>query len=612
MIPMFRMWALQEHLFSFKNYSRYNSSEILKKDIGVIEMTNKINASVAMIKVFESWGIDHIYGIPGGSFNSTMDALYKERESVKYIQVRHEEVGALAAAADAKLTGKVGAVFGSAGPGATHLINGLYDAQLDHVPVVALLGQVASTAMNYNSFQELNENPMFADVSVYNRTVMTPESLPHVVDEAIKAAYKYNGVAVVTIPVDYGYAEIDDLEISTAKNHKKGVIQPEEADLKAVLPLIETAKKPVLYVGQGVRGGADAVQAFSEHFSMPVAAAVLAKGIIPDSYHNFLGFAARVATKPANEALADADFILFVGSDFPFAAYFFNPVAKFVQIDIDASKFGRRHQTDLTVLGDGATALRKLVEFGKARPADAWLAANQKNIVNWRAWLQSRADITEGELSPEPVYKQVKRIAEDNAIFVTDVGNSTIQSIRNLDLNGQQLHTTSGWFATMGNGVPGGIAAQLSFPDRQVFTFSGDGGFAMVMQDIITQVKYKLPIINIVFSNNSFGFIEAEQEDSGQKEFGVFLGVADFGKVGEALGAKGFTITEISQLPAAFDAAKNSDGPVVIDVKIKNDRPLPVEDLRLDPDKFPADEIAAFKERYGVYDLPTLNELLKM
>ncbi|AYQ26473.1 MULTISPECIES: pyruvate oxidase [Enterococcus] len=575
-------------------------------------MTNKINASVAMIKVLESWGIDHIYGIPGGSFNSTMDALYKERESVKYIQVRHEEVGALAAAADAKLTGKVGAVFGSAGPGATHLINGLYDAQLDHVPVVALLGQVASTAMNYNSFQELNENPMFADVSVYNRTVMTPESLPHVVDEAIKAAYKYNGVAVVTIPVDYGYAEIDDLEISTAKNHKKGVIQPEEADLKAVLPLIETAKKPVLYVGQGVRGGADAVQAFSEHFSMPVAAAVLAKGIIPDSYHNFLGFAARVATKPANEALAAADFILFVGSDFPFAAYFFNPVAKFVQIDIDASKFGRRHQTDLTVLGDGATALRKLVEFGKARPADAWLAANQKNIVNWRAWLQSRADITEGELSPEPVYKQVKRIAEDNAIFVTDVGNSTIQSIRNLDLNGQQLHTTSGWFATMGNGVPGGIAAQLSFPDRQVFTFSGDGGFAMVMQDIITQVKYKLPIINIVFSNNSFGFIEAEQEDSGQKEFGVFLGVADFGKVGEALGAKGFTITEISQLPAAFDAAKNSDGPVVIDVKIKNDRPLPVEDLRLDPDKFPADEIAAFKERYGVYDLPTLNELLKM
>lgn len=177
----------------------------------------KINAGIAMIKVFEAWGIDHIYGIPGGSFNSTMDALYHERQSVKYIQVRHEEAGALAAAADAKLTGKVGAVFGSAGPGATHLINGLYDAQMDNVPVVALLGQVASSSMNYNDFQEMNENPMFADVSIYNRTVMSPESLPHVVDEAIKAAYKFKGVAVVTIPVDYGFAEIDKQEIATAK-----------------------------------------------------------------------------------------------------------------------------------------------------------------------------------------------------------------------------------------------------------------------------------------------------------------------------------------------------------------------------------------------------------
>lgn len=574
-------------------------------------MATKINASIAMVRVLESWGIDHIYGIPGGSFNSTMDALYKERNSVKYIQVRHEEVGALAAAADAKLTGKVGAVFGSAGPGASHLINGLYDAQMDNVPVVALLGQVASTAMNYNSFQELNENPMFADVSVYNRTVMTPQSLPHVVDEAIKAAYKFNGVAVVTIPVDFGFAEIDDVVVSTAENHKKGVIQPDETDLKAVIPFIEAAKKPVLYIGQGLRGGFDAVKAFSEHFSMPVAAAVLAKGIVPDAYENFLGFAARVATKPANEALAEADFILFAGSDFPFAAYFFNPTAKFVQIDIDASKFGRRHKTDATVLGDGATALRKLVELGQARPADAWLKANQTNIANWHAWLQSRADVTEGELTPEPVYKEINRIAQEDAIFVTDVGNTTIQSIRNLNMNGQQLHTTSGWFATMGNGIPGGIAAQLSFPERQVFTFSGDGGFAMVMQDIITQVKYNLPIINVVFSNNSFGFIEAEQEDTGQKEFGVYLEGADFGKVGEALGAKGFTITKISQLREAFDAAKASTGPVVIDVKIENDRPLPVEDLHLDPEKYSAEDIAAFKERYDVHDMPALNELLK-
>lgn len=568
-----------------------------------------INAGVAMVKVLESWGVDHIYGIPGGSFNSIMDALYHEKEKIKYIQVRHEEVGALAAAADAKLTGKVGAVFGSAGPGATHLINGLYDAQMDHVPLVALLGQVASAAMNYNSFQELNENPIFADVSVYNRTVMTPQSLPHVVDEAIKAAYEHKGVAIVTIPVDLGFAEIEEQDFTTAATHKTGYILPDEKDLLAALPYIEKAKKPVLYVGQGTRNGFEQIKHFSEHFSVPIVASVLAKGIVPDSYKNFLGFAGRVATKPANEALAEADLILFVGSDFPFGRAFFNPDAAFIQVDIDASKFGRRHAVSLSILGDANTTLERLAELGQPRPEDRWYLANQENKENWVNWLKSFEDREEQPIRPEAVYKEINRIAKDDAIFVTDVGNTTIHSIRLLDMNGNQKHTTSGWFATMGNGVPGGIAAQLSFPEKQVFTLSGDGGFAMVMQDIITQVKYQLPIINVVFSNDSFGFIEAEQEDTEQKKFGVFLEDADFGKASEALGADSFTITDYHQLRPAFDAAQKSTRPVVIDVKIENKRPLPVEDLHLDPRKYSADEINAFKEKYEVHDMPVLNEL---
>lgn len=532
-----------------------------------------------------------------------------KKKKIKYIQVRHEEVGALAAAADAKLTGKVGAVFGSAGPGATHLINGLYDAQMDHVPLVALLGQVASAAMNYNSFQELNENPIFADVSVYNRTVMTPQSLPHVVDEAIKAGYEHKGVAIVTIPVDLGFAEIEEQDFTTAATHKTGYILPDEKDLLAALPYIEKAKKPVLYVGQGMRNGFEQIKHFSEHFSVPVVASVLAKGIIPDSYKNFLGFAGRVATKPANEALAEADLILFVGSDFPFGRAFFNPDAAFIQVDIDASKFGRRHAVSLSILGDANTTLERLAELGQPRPEDRWYLANQENKENWVNWLKSFEDREEQPIRPEAVYKEINRIAKDDAIFVTDVGNTTIHSIRLLNMNGNQKHTTSGWFATMGNGVPGGIAAQLSFPEKQVFTLSGDGGFAMVMQDIITQVKYQLPIINVVFSNDSFGFIEAEQEDTEQKKFGVFLEDADFGKASEALGADSFTITDYHQLRPAFDAAQKSTRPVVIDVKIENKRPLPVEDLHLDPRKYSTDEINAFKEKYEVHDMPVLNEL---
>lgn len=570
-----------------------------------------INAGVAMVKVMKAWGIDHIYGIPGGSFNSTMDALYKEQDEIKYIQVRHEEAGSLAAAADAKLTGKVGAVFGSAGPGASHLINGLYDAQMDHVPVLALLGQVASTAMNYNSFQELNENPMFADVSVYNRTVMTPESLPHVVDEAIKAAYQYNGVAVVTIPVDFGYAEIEDNYLPTAYTRQTSLPQLDEAQLEKALPLIEEAKQPVLYIGQGLRGHFDAIKAFSEHFSMPIINAVLAKGIVPDRYENYLGSAARVATKPANEAAAAADLVVYVGTDMPFTQFFVNPAAKFIQIDIDASKFGRRHKADVAILADGAQALDRLVELGASRPADEWLKANQENIKNWHAWRHSFDNFDDDKLlRPEPVYAEVNRIAKDDAIFVVDVGNVTTHSVRHLDMNGKQAFTTSGWFATMGYGVPGGIAAKLSYPNRQVFTFSGDGGYAMNMPDIITQVKYKLPIINVVLTNDTLGFIQAEQETTNTALFGVDLADADFGKASEALGAKGFTVTSYDQLRPAFDAAAKAEGPVVIEVKIKNEDPLPVEALQLDPSKFSDEQIKAFSDKFHVHDMPTLNELL--
>jgi len=380
--------------------------------------------------------------------------------------------------------------------------------------------------------------------------------------------------------------------------------------LRVALPFFEEAKQPFLYVGQCVFGDFEAIKAFSDHFSMPVAASVLAKGIVPDLYENFLGFAGRVATKPANEALAVADLIVFVGSDFPFGRRFFNPEAKFVQVDIDASKFGRRHHTDVSVLGDGGTALKKWVEIGRARPADKWLHANQQNSLNWHHWRHLFDTNNQVPLRPEPVYKEINRIAEDDAVFVTDVGNVTIHSIRHLEMTGQQRFTTSGWFATMGNGVPGGIAAKLSYPERQVFTFSGDGGFAMQMQDIITQVKYNLPIINVVFSNDSFGFIEAEQEDTEQTKFGVEIAGADFGKVGEALGAKGYTVTESHQRPSLFEQAKSSTKPVVIDVKIANERPLPVEELRLDPESFTPEEIHAFKEKYQVHDMPALSELL--
>ncbi|MDR0398444.1 MAG: pyruvate oxidase [Endomicrobium sp.] len=569
-----------------------------------------IKSGLAMLKVLESWGVDHIYGILGGSINSLMSALYEARNTIKYIQVRHEEVGAIAASVDAKLTGKIGVCFGSAGPGATHLFNGLYDAQLDHAPVLAIIGQVASTAMNYDSFQELNENPMFADVSIHNRTVMTPESLPYIIDEAVRRAYKYKGVAVVTIPVNLGLIDIDEDYFSSAINYRESILMPDSKDISEAVTLILKAKRPVLYVGQGIKGASQEAIKLAKHYFMPIISSVMAKGIIPDDTDNYMGTAARVASKPANEALSESDLILFTGSDFPFAKFFFPKNAKFIQIDTDSSKLGKRQKTDVAILADAKEAMKLLKVGAEAKPAGKWYNANIKNRKNWQEWLQSFSCSNAIPLRPEPVFKEINRIANDDAIFITDVGNVTIFAVRMLKMNGKQKFSTSGFFATMGYGVSGGIAAKLSYPKRQVFTLNGDGAFSMVMQDIITQVKYNLPIINIVFSNNSLGFIDAEQEDSKQEKYGVDLASADYAKAAEAMGAKGYTVTKREQLKSVFDKAKNSKIPVVIDIKITNNRPFPAEDMVLDLEKYKRKEVDAFIKRYEVKNMPVLKDLL--
>jgi pyruvate oxidase len=574
----------------------------------------KINAGVAMVRVLEDWGVDHIYGIPGGSFNSTMDALFNESGKVRYIQVRHEEVGALSAVADAKLSGKVGLVFGSAGPGATHLIQGLYDANMDHAPLVALLGQVAHSAMNTYAFQELNENPIFADVAVYNRTVMTAEQLPQVVDNAIKEAYEHQGVAVVTIPVDLGTMDIEDDFVSSASTLRNSVLQPDDADLDAALKLIAAAKRPYLYIGQGLKGHADSAIRFAEQFSMPIGSSALAKGVIPDENPSYMGMAGRVAMKPGVEVLGAADLIVFAGSDFPFGKYFFPADAKFIQINTDKASFGRRHPVDVAILGDAATALDRMVERGTRREPDAWLAAAKANKVEWDTWTHSfdRAAEVEGELRPEPVFAAINKIATENAIFVTDVGNVTVNAVRHLDMNGKQKFMTSGLFATMGNALPGGIGAKLSYPDSQVFTLSGDGGAAMMLPALITQVQYKLPIINFVFTNRSFGFIEAEQEDTHQSKFGVFLEDVDFAGVARALGAEAYTVRTLADLDQAIAAAeKITDHPILIDIKQIDARPLPVEQLKLDPARFSEAEIADFRKTYQAEGLTAFAEILK-
>jgi len=576
-------------------------------------LVEKINASDAMLKVMEAWGIDHIFGLPGGSFDSTMNALHNRQKTMRYIQVRHEEVGTLAAAGEAKVTGKIAAAFGSAGPGAVHLLNGLYDAKYDNVPMLALVGQVATNMMNTDYFQEMNENPMFADVAVYNRTVMTAAQMPAVVDQAIQQAYKHNGVAVVTIPTDLGWQAIDDNFEPTANLFQQGHYPlPRTTDITDALKLIKAAKHPIIYFGQGAKAAGQQIGALSEKLKMPMMSSALAKGIIADQNPAYMVSAGRVATKPGVDLAKAADLILFVGSNYEFGAYFFKPDAKFIQIDIDATKIGHRHHVDVGILADAKTALQALLDASQAveTPTDFYQAA-MANKANWEDW---KAGFTESDQVPmrvEPVFKAINEMANDDAIFNLDVGNVSIDGVRFLDMHPGQKMTLSAWYATMGCAVPAAIGTQTAFPDRQVWSISGDGGFTMVMQDIITQAKYQMPIINVVLSNDSFGFIEAEQDDKGQPHSGVAIQGADYGAVATALGAQGFTVHNLTELKTAFAAAKIAKGPVVIDVKIANERPLPVEQLVIDPETQDPQAVEAFIKKYHAQGLIPFRAILE-
>ncbi|MFT8358933.1 pyruvate oxidase, partial [Bifidobacterium aquikefiri] len=562
--------------------------------------------------------VKHIYGIPGGSINSLMDALYEEKKNIDYIQVRHEEVGAMAAAMHAKMTGEIGVCFGSAGPGGTHLMNGLYDAREDHVPVLALVGQFGTTGMNWDTFQEINENPIFADVSIYNRTVMTADQLPHVVDEAIRQAYAKNGVAVVQIPVNLGWVNIDtDAWYSAAHAHRRypnPTLDPE--DIALAVNILNEAERPVIFAGIGTRGKSKIVIDLCRKIKAPLANTGISWDNFPSDFEALLGSPNRVSTKPSVEVFPEADVVVFVGNNYPFAevSKIFKNVKKFIQIDIDPSKLGKRHYTDVAILGDAGDALKAIYEKVDEKPDNGWWRANLDNVANWNEYVHRLETKTEGELQLYQVYNQINRVSEKDAIYSIDVGDVTQTSIRHLHMNPQPMWRTSALFATMGIGLPGAIAAKLDFPGRQVWNLAGDGGFNMVMQDLATQVQYKLPIINVVFANQQYGFIKDEQEDTNKGFLGVQFQDTDYKKLAESMGAVGYSVTKISQLEDVFDAAVRdiaNGRVVVIDAKISNERPLPAELLELDPRLSSDEDIERFKQRYEAEDLKPLSYFLE-
>ena len=569
----------------------------------------KITASAAMLNVLKTWGVDTIYGIPSGTLSSLMDALAEDKD-IRFLQVRHEETGALAAVMQAKFGGSIGVAVGSGGPGATHLINGVYDAAIDNTPFLAILGSRPNNELNMDAFQELNQNPMYNGIAVYNKRVAYAEQLPKVIDEACRAAVSKKGPAVVEIPVNFGFQEIDENSYYGSGSYERRFIAPalNEAEIDKAVEILNNAERPVIYAGFGGVGAGDVITELSRKIKAPIITTGKNFEAFEWNYEGLTGSAYRVGWKPANEVVFEADTVLFLGSNFPFAEVYeaFKNTEKFIQVDIDPYKLGKRHALDASILGDAGQAAKAILD--KVNPVEStpWWRANVKNNQNWRDYMNKLEGKTEGELQLYQVYNAINKHADQDAIYSIDVGDTTQTSTRHLHMTPKNMWRTSPLFATMGIALPGGIAAKKDNPDRQVWNIMGDGAFNMCYPDVITNVRYDLPVINVVFSNCKYAFIKDKYEDTNKHLFGCDFPNADYAKIAEAQGAVGFTVNRIEDIDAVVaEAVKlNKEGKtVVIDARITQHRPLPVEVLELDPKQHSEEAIKAFKEKYEAEEL---------
>ena len=569
----------------------------------------KITASAAMLNVLKTWGVDTIYGIPSGTLSSLMDALAEDKD-IRFLQVRHEETGALAAVMQAKFGGSIGVAVGSGGPGATHLINGVYDAAMDNTPFLAILGSRPVNELNMDAFQELNQNPMYNGIAVYNKRVAYAEQLPKVIDEACRAAVSKKGPAVVEIPVNFGFQEIDENSYYGSGSYERSFIAPalNEVEIDKAVEILNNAERPVIYAGYGGVKAGEVITELSRKIKAPIITTGKNFEAFEWNYEGLTGSAYRVGWKPANEVVFEADTVLFLGSNFPFAEVYeaFKNTEKFIQVDIDPYKLGKRHALDASILGDAGQAAKAILD--KVNPVEStpWWRANVKNNQNWRDYMNKLEGKTEGELQLYQVYNAINKHADQDAIYSIDVGDTTQTSTRHLHMTPKNMWRTSPLFATMGIALPGGIAAKKDNPDRQVWNIMGDGAFNMCYPDVITNVQYDLPVINVVFSNDKYAFIKDKYEDTNKHLFGCDFTNADYAKIAEAQGAVGFTVDRIEDIDAVVaEAVKlNKEGKtVVIDAHITPHRPLPVEVLELDPKQHSEEAIKAFKEKYEAEEL---------
>jgi pyruvate dehydrogenase (quinone) len=540
-----------------------------------------------LIDRLTEWGVTVIFGLPGDGINGIMEALRRRQDRIRFVQVRHEEAAAFMACAYAKFTGGLGVCLGTSGPGAIHLLNGLYDAKMDGAAVLAITGQTYHDVMGTSYQQEVDLVGLYKDVTVYNEMVLGAGHVTALVDVGCRTALDRRGVAHLTLPVDIQEQTLSEDERSLKKVYghttarwRPPVVVPRPDDVRAAADVLNACQRTAILAGQGALGATTELEKTADLLGAPIVKALLGKAAVPDDSPYTTGGIGLLGTLPSERAFERCDSLLIVGSSFPYMNFLPDPgQARAVQIDRDATRIGLRYPVEVGLTGDARATLAALLPLLRRRDDRSFLEAAQEGMREWRELLRGRASRDDVPVKPQVVADRLNRLLADDAIVTTDSGTITTWVARYVDIRRGGMFSCSGNLATMAPGLPYAIAAQVAYPSRQVVAFVGDGGFTMLMGELATAVKYQLPIKIVVVKNNTLGQIKWEQMVFlGNPEYGCELHPIDFVKFAEACGAAGFRCERPDEVEGALEAAFRTTGPALVEAVVDPfEPPMPAQ-----------------------------------
>ncbi|WP_455827958.1 ubiquinone-dependent pyruvate dehydrogenase [Pseudomonas kilonensis] len=525
----------------------------------------KINLAQQLATTLEQAGIKRIWGLTGDSLNGLTDAL-RTMDSIEWMHVRHEEVAAFAAGAEAAATGELTVCAGSCGPGNLHLINGLFDCHRNHVPVLAIAAQIPSSEIGLNYFQETHPQELFKECSHFIELVSNPEQMPQVLHRAMRSAILNRGVAVVVIPGDVSLLEVEDKLKPWPALHAPRTL-PAEPDLQRLTEILQSSKKVTLLCGSGCAGAHDQVVALADALGAPVVHALRGKEHVEWDNPFDVGMTGLIGFSSGYHAMLDCDTLIMLGTDFPYRQ-FYPTDATIIQVDRDPQALGRRATLDLGIAADVSETIDALLPRLTRKTDRSFLETSLKHYEKARQGLDDLAQPSKADrpIHPQYVARLLSELADDDAIFTADVGSPTVWAARYLKMNGKRRLIGSFNHGSMANAMPQAIGAQAAFPGRQVISMSGDGGFAMLMGDFISLAQLNLPVKVIVFDNSSLGFVAMEMKAAGYLDAGTELKNPDFAAMSNAMGILGIRVEQSEDLEPALRRALAHNGPVLVDV----------------------------------------------